>query len=418
MSVKEEIAVVASDEETKYPLFGKSRSDLTRYFLWVMVVFLFIIGTYINSTGSFFPYDPEPTLDYKAKISEILRDSDLSKEEVVEKAVEVYKAEMKHVSELKGQFGALGDAFGGLLNPMLTFISIIVVLYTVRQNNRVIEQSMASNRLARLEFSKNQEALNESLKVAASQLKETERQSSFAKKEYEDAYKVQRNMFELQERQRFEHTFFSLFEQNNKFIEGFSAGDLSLRNKLRDIYEEKFHTTTSLDALYWDEVPELYRYLKFLSYVLDLLDSYDEADLYARMILDSIPDDILWACIVVVGVHGVDRDNDLISQFNRYGFLKYLVVMHSGFYLQGCEADFNKIDCEFNVNKGRESVSLRYLKVQGELRDTRKHLMQYSENIHEVLSRFDSDVYRDNFYLVDLLDESERTNEMLAAINL
>jgi len=42
-----------------------------------------------------------------------------------------------------GDYGTLGDYIGGLMNPFLGFITVIFLIYTIRQNQEMIKQSQA-----------------------------------------------------------------------------------------------------------------------------------------------------------------------------------------------------------------------------------------------------------------------------------
>jgi hypothetical protein len=51
-----------------------------------------------------------------------------------------------------GDLGTIGDFFGGLLNPILSFISIIVVAYTLMQNKEALSLSSKELKLSREEM--------------------------------------------------------------------------------------------------------------------------------------------------------------------------------------------------------------------------------------------------------------------------
>jgi len=84
------------------------------------------------------------------------------------------------------QWGQTGDFFGGILNPFFTFIGLILVIITIKQNQTALAQSESELALTRDELKKS----NETLKQQAIS----------------------------QEMQRFESTFFALLDQHNQLV--------------------------------------------------------------------------------------------------------------------------------------------------------------------------------------------------------
>ncbi len=108
----------------------------------------------------------------------------------------------------RGDWGTLGDLFGGILNPFFALLGLVMLLVTLFQNQRELS-------LSRLEFKESKEAL--------------EAQSITL------------------ENQRFEGTFFSLLEQHNLVLEEISKsrisysfdGEKSVSDSIADSLKEK-----------------------------------------------------------------------------------------------------------------------------------------------------------------------------------
>ncbi|MCV6639237.1 putative phage abortive infection protein [Candidatus Albibeggiatoa sp. nov. NOAA] len=58
-----------------------------------------------------------------------------------------------------GQWGTVGDYFGGMLNPILAFLSLYLLLQTIRIQSRELEASRQELELSRKEFAKSASAL-------------------------------------------------------------------------------------------------------------------------------------------------------------------------------------------------------------------------------------------------------------------
>lgn len=119
-----------------------------------------------------------------------------------------------HNQEYAGQFG---DYIGGTLNPILTFFSLIALLWTIGIQSRDLELTREELRRS----AKAQEATKEVLN----------RQS------------------ETLARQQFESTFFSLLDQHNKALEPLTTinpGDT--RNRIGRILRLSLHKATDLES--------------------------------------------------------------------------------------------------------------------------------------------------------------------------
>mgnify|MGYP000045587043 CR=1 FL=1 len=66
---------------------------------------------------------------------------------------------------ITGYLGTLGDFIGGMMNPILTFITVILLVYTIRQNQEMIKQSQAVIDLNTKELKNSTKELNNSQKA-------------------------------------------------------------------------------------------------------------------------------------------------------------------------------------------------------------------------------------------------------------
>ncbi|KZN61537.1 putative phage abortive infection protein [Pseudoalteromonas luteoviolacea] len=105
-------------------------------------------------------------------------------------------------------WGATGDFFGGILNPIIAFCSLLFLIRTLRQNNIALKQSEHSLEQGKKAIEQNVLALeisNNELKLT----REESAKSASSLKEQERILKIQ----------RFENTFFNLVSLHNEIID-------------------------------------------------------------------------------------------------------------------------------------------------------------------------------------------------------
>lgn len=115
------------------------------------------------------------------------------------------------LSDDPATWGTFGDYLGGTLNPIISFLALIGLLYTIHQQAQEMQ------------------ATREELKLAAEQQRQQIEQQS-----------RQSEIFNLQQ---FESTFFSLLEQHNKAIERINVE--SIYKSLQTIYTNKIDRITA-----------------------------------------------------------------------------------------------------------------------------------------------------------------------------
>lgn len=115
-------------------------------------------------------------------------------------------ATFKEAKELREAYGVIGDFFGGVLNPLLTFCGFGFLIYTISQNSQMLNQNEHMLELA-----------NEQLENADKQLEMTRKEMELSRSEMEGSKqalvmqaKILEEQAKTQEIQRFESTFFNL----------------------------------------------------------------------------------------------------------------------------------------------------------------------------------------------------------------
>ena len=115
------------------------------------------------------------------------------------------------------KWGQTGDFFGGLLNPFFTFLGLLFVGITIRQNQQALKQSQTELLLSREELRKSSEALQAQVKTA--------------------------------ERQRFETTFFQLLAMFNEIVKDLDLYDeIKGRHTLTNLYRDSFLLNQQLNS--------------------------------------------------------------------------------------------------------------------------------------------------------------------------
>ena len=125
-------------------------------------------------------------------------------------------------------WGVFGDYFGGVLNPILSFLTIILLLYTIKQTSDALQQS------------------KEELILSREAIEATKEELHFAHKTYDaqkEALQIQNNYIQ---QQNFENHFFSLFSILKEKISSFEydgAKGYSAYSKLCNILNFKIRST-------------------------------------------------------------------------------------------------------------------------------------------------------------------------------
>lgn len=133
-----------------------------------------------------------------------------------------------------GNWGAVGDFFGGVLNPTFALLSLILIAYTLMQNKKALEQSEKAIEQGTKAIEQNEKALqvsNEELRLTRDELANSS-----------DALKEQASLLAVQS---FETTFFNMLELHRRLIDNFSYDDSSSHEKISKELNINFYTAGS-----------------------------------------------------------------------------------------------------------------------------------------------------------------------------
>lgn len=202
-------------------------------------------------------------------------------------------------SEVRSNLGALGDIVGGLLNPVLTFISIILLIITINLTRETLDQARQQNRQSELQIKINKDALDlnrEEMKLARIEFEG----SRVAHEDASDTLRLQRQ----------EQMFFNLYESFADLCVSLSTpGGIANYGNNHPV-QHIFQTTnkSSNPELYIKTLPvarpEIHRLIKQLIMLCDI--AHDHSDLM-QIIKDTfIPE--LKIVILIVAYHSEGFD--------------------------------------------------------------------------------------------------------------
>ena len=128
-----------------------------------------------------------------------------------------------------GNWGAVGDFFGGVLNPTFALLSLILIAYTLMQNKKALEQSEKAIEQGTKAIEQNEKALqvsNKELELTRNELKN----SATALEEQAKLLAVQ----------SFETTFFNMLELHNNILKSIEHNP----NKSWRLFHKEFNPVT------------------------------------------------------------------------------------------------------------------------------------------------------------------------------
>lgn len=118
----------------------------------------------------------------------------------------IFQFATEPLSADNGTWGQFGDYVGGTLNPVFGFLSLVILLYVLRQNERALDISREELKLTRKELEKSSEALTEQ----------------------SETLKIQ----------RFEQTFFSLLDLYKKTLSELAFKKYTGREAIDELHKE------------------------------------------------------------------------------------------------------------------------------------------------------------------------------------
>lgn len=141
-----------------------------------------------------------------------------------------------------------GDFFGGILNPIFAFLSLILIAYTLLQNKKALEQSNKAIEQSKKALQQNEKSLS----VGNQELK-------LSREEYSKSVSALNSQVEQFNFHRFENTFFNMLSLQNEILNELEFSDENLT---------QFHN-------YWKESTKS---RKVFSSILRWIDYDDESE--------------------------------------------------------------------------------------------------------------------------------------------
>ena len=132
-------------------------------------------------------------------------------------AMSFYISHFNHISDDPQKWSYFGDYIGGIMGPSLSFISLIGVIYSLRQQQDQLEMQKNELELQRTELQLQREEME-------LQRREQERQTE----------ESSRRNFNL-ELQQFDSTFFRMLEQQTEIRQNLTFNSMAGRNAVKEI---------------------------------------------------------------------------------------------------------------------------------------------------------------------------------------
>lgn len=138
-----------------------------------------------------------------------------------------------------GDWGSVGDFFGGVLNPTFALLSLILIAYTLMQNKKALEQSELAIKQGTEAIEQNERAL----RVSYKELKLTREELANSSKALEE----QANLLAVQS---FETTFFNMLDLHNKNLNRIKISSSEIFQTITDLYSKNknYNKTTQFEG--------------------------------------------------------------------------------------------------------------------------------------------------------------------------
>ncbi len=127
-------------------------------------------------------------------------------------------------SDLRANWGALGDVMGGLLNPILTFISIVLLIQTIRISQKTLRQT-----------EKSLQTSNRMLEATHTQIDLNRRELEATRDEITRSSDAQEEISRTQLMQRKENSFYEVYKLLSEVIQKAHAPNDVRTNKKSDV---------------------------------------------------------------------------------------------------------------------------------------------------------------------------------------
>ncbi|WP_261840970.1 putative phage abortive infection protein [Aliamphritea ceti] len=250
--------------------------------------------------------------------------------EVLEAPTKEEQEKASFVEAARSEFGALGDAFGGLLNPLFTFFMIVLLWLTIRQTNKTNKIAFDSLQVSgiqaaqtNLSIEQTQEALKQSrlaidqancmLEATRQQVQLSVEEMQLTREELEGTKEAQEEISKTQKLQQFETSFFNMMSLHMTVLESIertgtvknspivTKGRELIKDFSRSLRNTYINQSSEGDLdkiklsykLFWNRHSVyLSFYFRFLYNIYKLIDSTDGIDkkFYSNLIRAQISD--------------------------------------------------------------------------------------------------------------------------------
>lgn len=214
-----------------------------------------------------------------------------------------------------GELGVIGDYFGGMLNPVFGFLSLLALLYTINIQLKALKIQ------------------SEELKLTREELEATREELSRSAEAQEESSKIFRQ-------QQFESTFFSLLNQIILIIENFHKHHIETQSQPVKLYPS---------ALVKEQRITIHKVIKRISHNQDLNDAWRKINSYDN----SLPKIfiLIYQLLKLIDDYDIELSKGKKKKPSKKA-KSYSNILRScldGDFLQlfainGCRTDFNNMD--------------------------------------------------------------------------
>lgn len=218
-----------------------------------------------------------------------------------------------------GKWGSVGDYFGGLLNPILAFLSFIALLYTLKLNQE--------------------------------ELAETRKELARAAQAHEDSKKVMEEQLNTQALQQFDSLFATLLDQLNRKIEALYPEKIHLLEK--ELFLCQTPNLKKREQLrYDDDIASLFRFLyQILKYIDESSLNPNLQTRYSDIVKSFLPDPLLH--MLVINFHHLPNETEFDQQYLQL-LEKFKLLEHMSFY------NSRFLDEEYAIEKSMSLLSAAF----------------------------------------------------------
>lgn len=223
------------------------------------------------------------------------------------------------------RWGALGDYFGGILNPIIALFSLVLLLSTLRQNQEALEYNAEELQLTRIELSNSSIALRDQADLLR---KQTFEGTFFQLLSLHQDLTNSIDLFSVDSGQTTRgkdcfKVFFSRFERitlkydqpTYQGIEAFHLGESEKKRKLEILVQDLNHIRKSYKKFMIEHDSELAHYFKSLLNIIQFVDDTYVSD--KKVYFNTIRSQLSTYEIALLFYNGI-LENNLSNKYKSY----------------------------------------------------------------------------------------------------